>query len=125
MYCPVCFNDTLKIASSGVVKLTFNGKSKATSQFYYNIKQDKTHELLDKLEAVVKDYFLYYSNFQNKDTIKTIEAFSHDFKCSNGCSLTVNNRMNVIDILFNKADLMKILEKMGERFDLSLDIKKL
>ena len=60
MYCPKCFNDTLKVASSGVVKLTFNGKAKATSQFYYNLAQDKKEEILKKLEDVIVDYFSYY-----------------------------------------------------------------
>ncbi len=46
MYCPVCFNDTLKIASSGVVKLSFNSKAKSTSQFFYNLAQDKDEDIL-------------------------------------------------------------------------------
>ena len=63
MYCPICFNDTLKIASSGVVKMTFNGKAKSTSQFFYDLKHDQDHEIQEKLDKVVADYFAYYSNF--------------------------------------------------------------
>ena len=57
-FCPVCFNDTLKIASSGVVKLTFNGKAKATSQFFYNLTSETTEEKLKK--AIIKSFLLIY-----------------------------------------------------------------
>lgn len=120
MYCPVCFNDTLKIASSGVVKLTFNGKAKATSQFYYNLNEDTDEEILAKLETVVKDYFTYYGNFQNKDPIREVEAVSIDFKCDNGCVLNVNNRVNVIGLIFSKQEIKTIMEKLAPRYNIPL-----
>ena len=87
MYCPICFNDTLKIASSGVVKMTFNGKAKSTSQFFYDLKHDQEKDVLLKLDKVIADYFIYYSSFQNQDPIETVEATSIDFKCLNKCVL--------------------------------------
>lgn len=123
MYCPKCFNDTLKISSSGVVKLTFNGKAKATSQFYYNLAEDDEHDIYDKLENVVKDYFSYYGNFQNKDPIKEVEAFSIDFKCSNGCVVDVNNRVNVIGLIFNKSELKKALTTLAPKYDIPLQLE--
>mgnify|MGYP003687547481 CR=1 FL=1 len=123
MYCPVCFNDTLKIASSGVVKLTFNGKAKATSQFFYNLNEDTDEEILGKLEGVVKDYFIYYGNFQNKDAIKIVEAVSIDFKCSKGCVLKVSNRVNVIGLVFSKTELYEILNKFAPRYEIPLELE--
>jgi hypothetical protein len=123
MYCPVCFNDTLKIASSGVVKLSFNGKAKATSQFFYNLTQDKDEEILEKLDDVVKDYFIYYSGFQNKDPIQYVEAYSIDFKCSNGCVINVTNKVNVIGLLFSKKELQESLEKKATKYEIPLDLK--
>lgn len=123
MYCPVCFNDTLKIASSGVVKLTFNGKAKATSQFFYNLTEDSDQQILDKLEGVVKDYFTYYGNFQNKDPIKVIEAVSIDFVCENKCVLNVNNRVNVIGLVFSKEELYTIVQKLAPRYQIPLELE--
>jgi len=123
MYCPVCFNDTLKIASSGVVKLTFNNKAKATSQFFYNLNEDTDEEILGKLEGVVKDYFTYYGNFQNKDPLKVVEAVSIDFKCENGCVLNVNNRVNVIGLIFSKKELYTIMEKLAPRYQIPLALE--
>ena len=122
MYCPKCFNDTLKVASSGVVKLTFNGKAKATSQFYYNLAQDKKEEILKKLEDVIVDYFSYYSNFQNKDPIDTVDAVSIDFKCSNGCILTVSHRVNVIGVIFQKDELDEIIKRLATKYSIPTNL---
>lgn len=124
MYCPVCLNDTLKIASSGVVKFSFNGKSKSTSQFYYNMAQDRDKELLEKIDEVVKDYFVYYSGFQNKETIKKVEATSIDFVCSNKCVLNVNHRVDVIGLLFSKEEIRSALTKMGQKYGVDVQLEK-
>lgn len=123
MYCPVCFNDTLKIASSGVVKFSFNGKAKATSQMYYNLTQDRDEDLLKKVSDVIEDYFKYYSGFQNKDPIQFIEAISIDFKCNNKCVINVNTRVNVIGILFSQNQLQQIVEENAKKHNIPLDLK--
>ncbi|MAX65504.1 MAG: hypothetical protein QF441_04110 [Bacteriovoracaceae bacterium] len=125
MYCPVCFNDTLKIASSGVVKLLFNGKAKSTSQFFYNLSQDKDEELLQKIEDVVKDYFIYYSGFQNKDPIENIDAYSIDFKCENKCVININHKVNVIGLLFSQDELNEIVERLAKKYNIPIDLKDL
>lgn len=123
MYCPVCFNDTLKISSSGVVKFTFNGKAKATSQFFYNLSEDSEKDIQEKLEYVVKDYFVYYSGFQNQDTIENVEAYSIDFKCDNKCIINVAHKVNVIEILFDKKMLIEIVDRLGEKYGLETNLK--
>jgi hypothetical protein len=122
MYCPICFNDTLKIASSGVVKVTFNGKAKSTSQFYYNLKQEKPTEIYKKFRDVVIDYFTWYATFQNKDVIKNIELTSHDFLCSTGCKLNINHKLNVIDLVIPKAIFKETLEQEAIRYQIPLKI---
>ena len=125
MYCPICFNDTLKIASGGVVKLTFNGKSKATSQFYYNFNEETKAQTLVKLDNTIEDYFKYYSGFQNQDDIKVVEALSLDFKCSNRCILGINNRVNVLGLVIEKEELLASLEKMAEKYKINLNLEPL
>lgn len=123
MYCPKCLNDTLKVASSGVVKLTFNGKSKSTSQFFYNLSQDTEQEILEKLENVLEDYFKYYSNFQNQSLIDSIEATSIDFKCSQGCILTVSHKVNVISLIFTMDNLKALATKQALKYNVPLKLK--
>ncbi len=62
MYCPKCFNDTLKLSSSGVAKLFFNGKSKSTSQFYYDLKKESYEDSLKKFSEKVDEYFNWYKS---------------------------------------------------------------
>jgi hypothetical protein len=123
MYCPVCFNDTLKIASSGVVKVTFNGKSKSTSQFYYNLKQEKPVEIYKKYRAVAADYFSWYSTFQNKDVIKNIELTSCDFICSTGCKLTLNNNLSVINLVIPIEEVKQISESEAKAHNISIKLQ--
>lgn len=123
MYCPVCLNDTLKLASSGVAKITFNGKAKSTSQFFYDLTLDRKEHIAQKLEDVIRDYFKYYANFQNKDPIKFIEVFSIDFKCENKCVIKASHRVNVVGVLFGVDQLELALLKVGKEFDIPLELK--
>ncbi len=122
MYCPVCFNDTLKIASSGVVKFAFNGKSKSTSQFFYNLTQDTDSDLLNKIDHVVQDYFEYYSNFQNKTPITEVLAYSIDFVCENGCVVDLSKKLNVVGLLFSQEELNNSVLKFGEKYNIPVDL---
>tara|TARA_B100001971_G_scaffold215182_1_gene259129 strand:+ start:72025 stop:72420 length:396 start_codon:yes stop_codon:yes gene_type:complete len=125
MYCPSCLNDTLKIASSGVVKLTFDGKSKSTSLFYYNLKEDTKASLNKKLREKVAEYFEYYSNFQNQSQIKEIYIFSSDFKCSNSCAISLEQKFNVINLVILSQDFFDIVEEEADKYDIDIDLAKI
>ena len=125
MYCPSCLNDTLKIASSGVVKLTFDGKSKSTSLFYYNLKEETQVSLNKKLREKVAEYFQYYSNFQNKTQIKEAFIFSSDFKCANGCSISLQQKFNVINLVIKAEDYFDILEEEADKYEIDIDLNKI
>tara|TARA_B100001971_G_C18260240_1_gene586087 strand:- start:911 stop:1288 length:378 start_codon:yes stop_codon:yes gene_type:complete len=120
MYCPGCFNDTLKLTSSGVVKMTFNGKAKATSQFFYNLSKESAEEIYEKMYTVVEDYFSWYSDFQNKDDIKSIALTSSDFKCSNGCSLGHNFSNSVLNLVVTKDEVIKAAKELGQKYQINL-----
>ena len=124
MYCPVCFNDTLKISSSGVVKVTFNGKAKSTSQFYYNMKQEKPIDIYKKYRGVVADYFSWYATFQNKDLIKEVELTSSDFVCSTGCKLNINHRVSVVDLVIPTEMYKEITESEANRHQIPIKLSK-
>ena len=102
--------------------MTFNGKAKSTSQFYYNLAQDRDEDILNKLEGVIKDYFVYYSGFQNKDEINEISCHSIDFKCDNKCVINVNHRVNVIGLIFTQEELKEITEKLANKYQVPVKI---
>ena len=85
MYCPVCFQNTLKIRSNGVVKISFNNKARNNSLFTYNMLKESPADLLKKLREKIFEFFAWYDEFQNKPPIKTVELISGDFPCTNAC----------------------------------------
>lgn len=123
MYCPVCFQNTLKLRSNGVVKLSFNGKSRSTSLFTYNLNKDSQKDLESKLRERIVDFVSWYSEFQNKVPIKTIEAVSSDCQCSNNCKIDlVNTRVSVIGVLYSLKEIEKIISDEAQRFGIEVNL---
>jgi hypothetical protein len=124
MYCPVCFNHTLKIAHRGVVKVAINGKSKSTSQFIYNLSTDKPGEIDERFSNVLKEYFNWYKTLRNLEVIKTIDLTSCDFVCSDGCKLTFNHMLNVVDLVISKESYLKICEVISTSMEIPISLQR-
>ncbi len=121
MYCPVCFQNTMKIRSSGVIKLSFNGKSRNTSLFTYNLQKETQEQLDAKLREKIVDFFSFYSEFNNKTPIKTFEAYSADFMCTNGCKIDVmNTKVSVVGIVYPAPLVKKMLQDEGKKFGIDI-----
>lgn len=114
----------MKIRSNGVVKLSFNGKSRATSLFTYNLQKETQEQLLAKLREKVVDFFSFYSEFNNKVPIKNFEAYSSDFMCTNNCKIDViNTKVSVVGVVYKADEVLKILEEEGKKFGIGIQAK--
>lgn len=123
MYCPVCFQDTLKVKSNGVIKLAFNGKSRNNSLFTYNIQKETNEQLVAKLREKIVDFFSFYSEFNNKLPIKTFEAYSSDFLCSNGCKIDmVNTKLSVVGVIYKVSEVKALLNEEGKKFSIMIEV---
>lgn len=123
MYCPVCFQNTMKIRSSGVIKLSFNGKSRNTSLFTYNLQKETQEQLEAKLREKIVDFFSFYSEFQNKAPIKNFEAYSADFLCTNNCKIDMmNTKVSVVGIVYPPATVKAILQQEGKKFGIDIEM---
>lgn len=122
MYCPVCFQNTMKIRSSGVVKLSFNGKSRNTSLFTYNLQKETQEQLDAKLREKIVDFFSFYSEFANKTPIKVFEAYSADFVCTNNCKLDImNTKVSVVGIMYPQQKVRAMLNEEGKKFGIEIE----
>ena len=122
MYCPVCFQNTMKIRSSGVIKLSFNGKSRNTSLFTYNLQKETQEQLEAKLKEKIVDFFSFYSEFNNKTPIKNFEAYSADFICTNSCKLDMmSTKVSVVGIVYPVQTVKKMLSEEGKKFGIEVD----
>ncbi len=123
MYCPVCFQNTLKIRSSGVIKLSFNGKSRNTSLFTYNLQKESQDQLEAKLKDKIVDFFSFYSEFANRTPIKTFEAYSGDFVCMNNCKIDmIKTKVSVIGIIYPVATVKQFLKDEGAKWAIEIDV---
>lgn len=111
----------MKIRSNGVIKLAFNGKSRNTSLFTYNLQKEGHDQLLEKLREKVVDFFSFYADFHNKDPIKTFEAYSSDFICQDGCKIGMNTKVSVIGSVYTKQEVFKLLQEEANRFGLVIE----
>jgi hypothetical protein len=125
MYCPVCFQDTLKLRSTGVVKISFNAKSRDTSLFTFNVSKENQEDLLKKLREKIVDFFSWYSQFQNKVPLVSFDALSSDFQCINQCKIDyVNTKISVVGLLFSMEQIVEIIQQEAPRYSLDVNLKK-
>jgi hypothetical protein len=123
MYCPVCFQNTLKLRSSGVIKLSFNGKSRNNSLYTYNLQKETQEQLDAKLREKIVDFFGFYSQFVNKAPIKNFEIYTSDFLCLNNCKMDrVSTKVSLIGMLYPLAVVRKILDEEAQKFGISIEV---
>jgi hypothetical protein len=123
MYCPVCFQNTLKLRSSGVIKLSFNGKSRNNSLYTYNLQKETQEQLDAKLREKIVDFFGFYSQFVNKAPIKNFEIYTSDFLCLNNCKMDrVSTKVSLVGMLYPLAVVRKILDEEAQKFGISIEV---
>ncbi len=113
----------MKIKSNGVVKLAFNGKSKNSSLYTYNLQKETQEQLLAKLREKVVDFFSFYSEFNNKSPIKNFEAYSADFICTNSCKMDmINNKISIVGVLYTVSEVKSLLQEEGKKFGIEIEV---
>ncbi len=75
----------------------------------------------------IQEFVCWYSKFQNVDPIKSFQAYSADYICTNGCKIDIlSTRVSVLETLIKKEDVRRILEEetQGTLVKLELDWKQ-
>ncbi|HXH32275.1 MAG TPA: hypothetical protein VNJ01_15855 [Bacteriovoracaceae bacterium] len=123
MYCPICFQNTLKIRSNGVIKLAFNGKAKNSSLYTYNLQKETHEQLLLKLREKIEDFMSFYSDFANKEAIKKLEIYSADFVCVNDCKIDMmSTKVSVIGLVYSVPEVKAILAEEGKKYGIDISV---
>jgi len=113
----------MKIRSSGVIKLSFNGKSRNTSLYTYNLQKETQEQLESKLREKIVDFFSFYAEFNNKLPIKNFELYSADFMCTNSCKIDVmNTKVSVVGIVYPRPLVKAMLMEEGKNFGIDIEI---
>lgn len=104
--------------------MAFNGKSRSTSLFTYNLQKETQEQLLAKFREKVVDFFSFYSEFNHKDPIKNFEAYSSDFVCTAGCKIDViNTKVSVVSVVYSTKEVVDILTEEGKKFGIDIEVK--
>jgi hypothetical protein len=113
----------MKIRSNGVIKLAFNGKSRNTSLYTYNLQKETQEQLLAKLREKIVDFFSFYSEFNNKTPIKNFEAYSADFLCTNSCKLDMmSTKVSVVGVVYPAQVVKAMLQEEGKKFGIDVEV---
>lgn len=123
MYCPVCYGESLKLSSSGVVTLAINGKQMDTGRFLYNLAEDGTDVLLQRLQEKIDQFFKWYMTFQNRHPITEIQLTTTTGVCAKGCKIPAGNKYSVIGVVYKEKEIKKILEDLGKKYSIAVNVK--
>lgn len=122
MHCPKCFNDSLRMASRGIVHITVNGMQKDNGRFLYNCEKQTTEEIGESFKAKLEEFFKWYSTFQNKDPIKVVQIVSSDFSCEEKCKLNITQKFSILDILIPYEQTEKIIKELGKIYNMEIQL---
>lgn len=122
MYCPKCLSNSLYLKDHGVIQVIINKKQMDAGRFLYNLEEETKEELIESLEVKLEEFFKWYSNFNNKKPIETIELVSADIACDNRCPVGLNTMLSVIDILVPSKSMLELLNNMGKKYNIKIAI---
>jgi hypothetical protein len=91
-------------------------------RFLFNVGKQAKGQILEDLEDKLDNFFKWYGDFNNKEPIKRVDIISGDFTCDRGCRLDINFKGQVIDILFSGKELQEILNRLSEKYSITLDL---
>jgi spore maturation protein SpmB len=122
MYCSKCFSETLKVRSSGVVKLIINDKQRDNSLFTFNTQKELKIQMLKNLRGKIADFIGWYSEFQNVSAIEKFELYTADLYCASGCVGSMDSHFTVIGVLFTPQEVQKILNEEAAKFNIEVKV---
>ena len=125
MYCPVCLNDTLFMHEKGTIFIKINRQTMSTSHFLYNLSKEEEEDILENLSIKLDEFLSWYSKFQNKENISSVEIISANFACDKRCRLPSEARFSIIGSLVSKRTFVKLLLALSKKHGLAVDVNSL
>jgi hypothetical protein len=123
MYCPKCLNQTLFIKPKGVVDIYINGKKRDNGRFLYNMDPAYEEEVLSDFTNKCEEFFKWYGDFKNKETIEYIELLTVDIKCENNCRFSPMERFSAVDTIITSEVILDVLTTFGKKYNLEVELK--
>jgi hypothetical protein len=111
-YCPKCFDTSINLEPRGVVHFIINGTHQETNQLLFNLAKEQDIFIQEFREKIQK-FMTWYSQFKNHKPVSTIQIFTNNYRCTNGCTFSANLRFSVVDILIPASTVVEIIKEEG------------
>jgi hypothetical protein len=93
-------------------------------RFLFNLNERKRDRVQEDLKAKLVEFFEWYSTFQNKKPITSVEIATIDFKChSCGFIPTVNTQFSVVGQLIDQRIVIDLLKELTAKYQFELVLK--
>ncbi len=116
-------NNSLRINPKGVVDIAINGKKRDSGRFIFYRAESERAAMLADFQLKCKEFFQWYSNFQNKDPIHRLELTTSDVRCENGCKFTAMERFSAIGTVIDTKTIKEVVDKLGEEYNLKVELQ--
>lgn len=124
LYCPKCLDSSIQLESSGKVHFIINGKHQETSQLLFrDLLGSGPEEFLAEFEHKIDEFMKWYKQFKHRDPIRSIQVFTNNYRCKNGCAFSPNLKFSVIDTLLPAKRVVEIVRKAGDRHGIETSLK--
>ena len=70
----------------------------------------------------MEEYFRWYGDLQNAESIFSIDVVSDDFVCESGCSLPANTKPSVVGILFSEKFIKDTSHDLASKYHVELSL---
>lgn len=123
MYCPKCLSQTLFIQPKGVVDIYINGKKRDNGRFLYNMDPSFADAVFADFKKKCEEFFRWYSDFKNKETIEYVELLTVDVRCDNGCKFSPMERFSAVDTIISREVIQHVFKELGKKYELEVELK--
>ena len=121
-YCPICFNNSLTLKPTGKISILLNGKPSSHGQILYNLNSQAGHEIKKEFLVKMEEYFRWYGDLSNAESVSKIDVVSTDFVCDHGCSIPATTKPSVIGILFTEKFIKETAVDLASKYHVELSL---
>ncbi len=100
-----------------------NGKKRDNGRFLYNMDPAYKEAVFSDFKKKAEEFFRWYSDFKNQQTIEYVELLTVDVRCENGCKFSPMERFSAVDTVVSREAILDVFDELGKKYDMSVNLK--
>lgn len=122
IYCPKCLDTSINLELSGVVHFIINGRHQETSQLLFSVDDFDQEKFAKEFRVKISEFMVWYSQFKNREVISSIQVFTNNYRCNNGCAFSANLKFSVVEVLLSANQIVNIVRECGREYGIETKI---